>query len=151
MRTTNLPPKSIITATMSTLSGFTLPRNAKTKRSSPSSPILIPDHRPLIIGLAVAGAVTSIVVIYTVFFFILKWRKSRAAEKSKDIESEGKIELQDNNPSPYVGDGHQGGDLGDSRSVRASSEQSVHYSGVRKEDGKLDFVEVDLGEGKSKE
>jgi len=87
---------------MSTLSGFTWPKNAKTKRSSPSSPILIPDHRPLIIGLAVAGAATSIVLIYTVFFFILKWRKSRAAKQSK-------------------------------------------------EDGKLDFVEVDLGEEKSKE
>ncbi|KAI4693969.1 uncharacterized protein J4E84_002548 [Alternaria hordeiaustralica] len=108
---------------MSTLSGFTWPRNAKTKRSSPSSPILISDHRPLIIGLAVAGAVTSIVLIYTVFFFILKWRKLRAAKQSKDIESEGKIELQDNDPSP----------------------------GVRKENGKLDFVEVDLGEEKSKE
>jgi len=136
---------------MSTLSGFTWPKNAKTKRSSPSSPILIPDHRPLIIGLAVAGAATSIVLIYTVFFFILKWRKSRAAKQSKDIESEGKIELQDNDPSPYVGDGHQGGDLGDSRSARASSELLVQYSGVRKEDGKLDFVEVDLGEEKSKE
>ncbi|KAI4919273.1 hypothetical protein J4E85_009531 [Alternaria conjuncta] len=136
---------------MSTLFGFIWPRNAKNRRSSPSSPILIPDHRPLIIGLAVAGAATSIVVIYTVFFFILKWRKSRAAKQSKDIESEGKIELQDNDPSPYVGDGHQGGDLGDSRSARASSELLVQYSGVRKEDGKLDFVEVDLGEEKSKE
>ncbi|KAI4621369.1 uncharacterized protein J4E88_002921 [Alternaria novae-zelandiae] len=136
---------------MSTLSGFTWPNHAKTKRSSPSSPILIPDHRPLIIGLAVAGAATSIVVIYTVFFFILKWRKSRAAKQSKDIESEGKIELQDNDPSPYVGDGHQGGDLGDSRSARVSSELLVQYSGVRKENGKLDFVEVDLGEEKSKE
>jgi len=136
---------------MSTLPGFTWPRNAKTRRSSPSSPILISDHRPLIIGLAVAGAATSIVVIYTAFFFILKWRKSRAAKQSKDIESEGKIELQDNDPSPYVGDGHQGGDLGDSRSARISSELLVQYSGVRTENGKLDFVEVDLGEGKSKE
>ncbi|KAI4958502.1 hypothetical protein J4E86_004103 [Alternaria arbusti] len=124
---------------MSTLPGFTWPRNAKTRRSSPSSPILISDHRPLIIGLAVAGAATSRVVIYTAFFFILKWRKSR------------KIELQDNDPSPYVGDGHQGGDLGDSRSARISSELLVEYSGVRTENGKLDFVEVDLGEGKSKE
>lgn len=143
--------KSITTATMSTLSGFTWPPNARTRRSSSSSPILVLDHRPLIIGLSVAGAATSIVVIYTAFFFYLKWRKSRAAKQSKDTESDGKIELKDNDPSPYVGDGHQDGDIGDSRSARASLELPVHYIGVRKEDGKLDFEEVDLGVEKGRE
>jgi hypothetical protein len=137
---------------MSMISRFTWPKHVSTKRDPPSPPIPAPDHRLLKIVLSVAGAATGIVIIYTIFFFTLRWRKARAAKRSTDTEAELKsIELIDNDPSPYIGDGNQGGDIGDGRSARMSCELPVHYSGVRKKDGKLEFEEVDLGGKRSRE
>jgi hypothetical protein len=137
---------------MSSISRFTWPKHVNTKRDPPSPPTPAPDHRLLKICLSVAGAATGIVIIYTIFFFALRWRKAHAAKRSTDTEAEVKsIELIDHDPSPYIGYGHPGGDVSDSRSARMSCELPVHYSGVRKEDGKLEFEEVDLGGKRSRE
>jgi hypothetical protein len=134
---------------MSSMSGFTWPRQTNIKRYEPPEPVPALNHRGLIVGLSLAAIPVGIILTYTIFFFALKWRKARAAKKTKDAEADVQtIELRDNDPSPYVGDGHQGGGIGNSRSARVSSELHVHYSGVRKENGKLDFVEVDLSDEK---
>jgi hypothetical protein len=134
---------------MSSMSGFTWPHQTNIKRYEPPEPVPASNHRGLIVGLSLAAIPVGIILTYTIFFFALKRRKARAARKTKDVEADVKtIELRHNDPSPYVGDGHQGGDICTSRSARLSSELPVHYSGVRKEDGELDFVEVDLSDEK---
>jgi hypothetical protein len=130
---------------MSKMSGFSWPQNTIIKRNEPSEPP--PNYRLLKIGIGVASAVTGLAIIYTLFFFGLKWRKARAARQKKDTEAEAtSIEMKDNDASPYVGDGHRGGSIGGSRSARASSELPVHFTRVGKDGGRHDFVEVDINE-----
>ena len=136
---------------MSNMSAFSWPQTANIKLHERSEPVPLPDHRPLMIGMGVAAAAMTIIFIYTLFFFGLKYRKARATKQSKDNEAEAKtIVLKDNDPSPYVGAGHQGGDIGDSHSARTSSELPVHYIRVGKDGGKHDFVEVDISSEKPK-
>jgi hypothetical protein len=109
------------------------------------------------IVIGIGTAVLWIIIAYTLLFFGLKWRRARAAQRRKSTEGEVKtIELVDHEhsrggSSPYVGDDHQGGHIGDSRSARSSSELPAHYSRVIKEDGKHDFVEIDISSGKVRE
>ncbi|CAN9424456.1 unnamed protein product [Alternaria alternata] len=141
---------------MPKMSGFSWPQLAHAKLFDRSEPRSTPDQ-PLMIVIGIGTAVLCITIAYTLLFFGLKWRKARAAQRRKGTKGEVKtIELVDHEhsragSSPYVGGDHQGGHIGDSRSARSSSELPAHYSRVIKEDGKHDFVEIDISSGKVRE
>lgn len=137
---------------MSKMSAFSWPQAANAKlfeRSEPKPPL--DHHSVIVIGAAIA--VLCIFAAYPLSLLGLKWRRTRAAKRRQDTEGKSKtIELVDREhscrgPSPYVGDGHQGGDVGDSLGARSSIELPPYYSRAVKEDGTHDFVEIDLSSG----